>query len=399
MANVNYPSFFLHGFMGWGEWDGANDRFPYWGGGFYSRDLIRHLRAEGYECYAPSLGPFNSAWDRSCELWAIIMGGTVDYGKVHSEKYGHERYGRTYPGILKDWGKPGRHEKINIIGHSFGGPTVAYFSHLVANGDPTEVAGTPPEELSPLFLPNKEQKVHTVTSLSGVLNGTTFASWLRRPGVYIISQLVLMIVSVLGNTKAARFYDFHMEQWHMMKEPEKNNDRHFRHPFKIQKEINRFHQNFFDSIGHEMQLECMQEINKDLKPSPETYSFACLADRTHYDEKKGHRVINKDASFIAKVPAPLCCKWGSQYLADNYGWNLDEWQYNDGLVNVPGQKAPNTLPSEDAESWNQEFKKGIWYNMPRRENFDHMSWIGIGLSKEEHYEFYDMILRRFAELD
>ena len=49
----------------------------------------------GIHTVAPSMGPFTSAWDRACEVYAQLVGGTVDYGKAHSEKYGHERYGRT----------------------------------------------------------------------------------------------------------------------------------------------------------------------------------------------------------------------------------------------------------------------------------------------------------------
>jgi len=398
MDKVNYPTLFFHGFMGWGEQDGVNNYVPYWGI-LKKRNVLEHLRSEGYEVYAPSMGPWNSAWDRACELWAIIMGGTVDYGKVHSETYGHNRYGRTYPGIIKDWGEKGPHEMINVVGHSFGGPTVLAFCDLIANGSKTEREGTDPDDLSPLFLENKPQKVHCASTLTGVNNGTTFASWLRKPGVVIISQLCLMLCSVFGNSKVARYYDFYMDEWNMMDNQYERTENHLRGPFKIQKQVNRFHKNFFDSIGHEMKLECMQEICKKMgPPSPDTYFFAHSGDRTHYDEKRGCRIINKDANFISKVPAILCSKWGSQYLADNYHWNLDEWTYNDGFVNVPGQKAPFCFPSEDAESFYQDFKKGIWYNLPTRQNFDHLSWIGMGETVEDTFKFYDDLLARYAEL-
>ena len=143
--NKGYPSLFLAGFLGYGEGTLADKVYHYWGFSI-RRDLLKHLREEGYEVYDPHLGPFNSAWDRSCILWAYLMGGTVDFGKVHSEKYGHARYGRTYPGILKDWGQEGPHEKINIIGHSFGGPLLKMFAELVYNGSDEEIAGTAAEE-------------------------------------------------------------------------------------------------------------------------------------------------------------------------------------------------------------------------------------------------------------
>ena len=41
------------------------------------------------------------------ELYYYIKGGTVDYGAAHAAKYGHERYGKTYEGVYKDW-QPGQ---------------------------------------------------------------------------------------------------------------------------------------------------------------------------------------------------------------------------------------------------------------------------------------------------
>ncbi|MBQ2437904.1 MAG: lipase, partial [Clostridia bacterium] len=149
--NNNYPLVLLSGWNGWGEHDSidAKGQFPYWNF-FTSGDLIKHLEEKGFEVFHPSLGPWNSGWDRACILWAYLFGGRVDYGKVHSEKYHHARYGRTYPGVLKDLGQEGPHKKINIFGHSFGGPTVKEIANLFVNGSEEERAGTPADELSPL---------------------------------------------------------------------------------------------------------------------------------------------------------------------------------------------------------------------------------------------------------
>jgi len=173
MAN-KYPTVLIHGFFGFGESDMIDKFMHYWG--FRpDRNVAKHLVKTGHEVFYPSLGPFNSSWDRSCILYAYLFGGRVDYGKVHSEKYGHARYGRTYPGVLKDWGKPGNHAKINIVGHSFGGPTVITFANLLTRGNAEEVAGTPADELSPLFKGGQGDLLHTVTTLTGVNNGTTLA--------------------------------------------------------------------------------------------------------------------------------------------------------------------------------------------------------------------------------
>ena len=104
---MRYPNIFIHGLYGWGSDDGIDSTLPYWGSG--ENNVIEFLRAHGYECYYPSLGPFNSAWDRACILWAYLFGGQVDYGKVHSKKHGHARWGKVYPGVLKDLGTTEEH--------------------------------------------------------------------------------------------------------------------------------------------------------------------------------------------------------------------------------------------------------------------------------------------------
>ncbi len=163
----NYPVLIVHGLMGWGEQDLIDKKCPHFGL-THEKDLCKHLRDEGIEVYRPSLGPVNSGWDRACVLWAYLFGGRVDYGKVHSQKYGHARYGREYPGVLKDLGQEGPHKKINIFGHSFGGPSIKEICALFVYGSEEERNGTDPDDLSPLFAGGHGGLVHTVTTLSGV---------------------------------------------------------------------------------------------------------------------------------------------------------------------------------------------------------------------------------------
>ena len=58
-------------------------------------------------------------------------GARVDYGKVHSQKNNHERYGRDFSScpLVKE------SKDLVLLGHSFGGATVRLFSELMANGD------------------------------------------------------------------------------------------------------------------------------------------------------------------------------------------------------------------------------------------------------------------------
>ena len=85
---------FVHGLSGWGSYDKTYRRMPYWG--MRNGDLISFLRDNGFDCSAASVAPTGSAWDRACELYAQLNGTIVDYGKVHSQKNNHERYGRDF---------------------------------------------------------------------------------------------------------------------------------------------------------------------------------------------------------------------------------------------------------------------------------------------------------------
>ena len=69
-------------------------------------NIRQDLEENGYEAYEASISAFGSNYDRAVELYYYIKGGRVDYG-AHAAKYGHERYGKTYEGVYKDW-KPGQ---------------------------------------------------------------------------------------------------------------------------------------------------------------------------------------------------------------------------------------------------------------------------------------------------
>ena len=87
---------FVHGLSGWGSYDKTYERMPYWG--MFGGDLMKYLRNQGFSCFAASVSPEGSAWDRACELYSQLAGTVTDYGKAHSERYGHGRFGPDYTG-------------------------------------------------------------------------------------------------------------------------------------------------------------------------------------------------------------------------------------------------------------------------------------------------------------
>ena len=125
---------FVHGLAGWGSYDEKYAKKPYWG--MRNGDLIQYLRDQGFDCYAASVSPHGSAWDRACELYAQLYGTRVDYGKRHSEEYGHERFGKDFSDCplctIED------ETELILIGHSFGGTTIRLFSEILVNGSKEE---------------------------------------------------------------------------------------------------------------------------------------------------------------------------------------------------------------------------------------------------------------------
>ena len=61
----NYPFILVHGLGGWGQYDAATETYPYWGGGAGmsegTENFVEFLSKNGYEAYAVSVGPVNSA--------------------------------------------------------------------------------------------------------------------------------------------------------------------------------------------------------------------------------------------------------------------------------------------------------------------------------------------------
>ena len=64
MSKLTY--IFVHGLSGWGSYDSRYEKMPYWG--MRNGDLMVQLRELGYDCYAASVAPHDSAYDRACAI-------------------------------------------------------------------------------------------------------------------------------------------------------------------------------------------------------------------------------------------------------------------------------------------------------------------------------------------
>lgn len=168
--NTNYPYVFVHGLMGWGEYDIQYKLMPYWG--MFGGELMKKLNKNGFDCYAASVSGTASAWDRACELYAQLTGTVTDYGEAHSNEHNHDRFGKDFTGkrLVEAFDKD---NKINLLGHSFGGATIRVFATLMAVGDETERNTTSEDKISPLFTGGKSDYIYSLTTLAAPSNGTT----------------------------------------------------------------------------------------------------------------------------------------------------------------------------------------------------------------------------------
>ena len=376
----NYPIVLVHGFIGWGADQKIGQFLPYYG--MWNGNAKVAILEDGIPCFAPSVGPFSSMWDRACVLYAQLKGGRVDFGKVHSEKYGHDRYGDTYEALIPDWGElseNGKLKKISLIGHSFGGPTMRQFIHLLAEGSEEERAGTPADELSPLFEGGKAKWIHSCTSLSGTHNGAT-ALESSAPVVNPIQYFLYGLGNVLSGTKIAKYYNWNLDRFGISSAD---------HHIKLNKEgLSKYVHMKMDNIFYELSFDGAMEATKDFKPYDCIYYFSYPAKRT-----KQHFGFLELPTRDMWLPARLASLSECLYKSMRFG---KEWQPNDGFVNVMSTRGPLNEPKTDFVS-NEESKPGIWNVMPV-EWKDHLSYMGVGETKEEYNDFFKGLAERSATL-
>ncbi|MBQ7957180.1 MAG: hypothetical protein IJ279_04000 [Clostridia bacterium] len=320
--NTNYKYVFVHGLMGWGYYDTSYKFMPYWG--MFGGDLMEYLDDKGFDCYAASVAPTSSAWDRACELYAQLTGTVVDYGEAHSKKCGHDRFGEDYTGnaLINEWSEK---DKINLLGHSFGGATVRLFASMMETGSAEEKAATKDSELSDFFKGGKGDWIYSVTSLAAPHNGTT---------AYCSSE---------GEDEIGAY----------------------------------------DTAAYDMYIDNAFALNKTIITYKNTYYFSIACDATVQNEDGTYSPVKSkmESLFISSSE-----EMGSFTGVTNGGYVIDEsWQKNDGLVNTNSALAPSDAPSTEYNADN--VKAGIWNIMPVY-NGDHMSLQGGLLKTNDVKDLY-----------
>lgn len=384
----DYPFVFVHGLMGWGEYQGIDKFMPYWG--TTAGNIPRYLENQGYDVYTACVGGASSAWDRACELYAQLAGTTVDYGEAHSKEHGHSRYGRTYDEPLcPTFGKTDENGdiiKINLVGHSMGGVTVRLFASILEYGDAAEKAAG--NDVSDFFKGGKGEYIHSITALSAPHNGSLAADKETYPIINIMVHSFYYIWGVLDNTPLRPVWDIQMEHFGLTDYP----DDGFEGSFDT--ELIETMLNSKDSAYYDLTVKGAAEANERIKMLDDVYYFSYSSECVFEGPITGKLYPEPTMNPLFLFTSPSICNFDRDEL---FGIAIDEsWRVNDGIVSTNSAHHPDGEPYKDFDENNIE--KGIWNVMPVIESMDHTDYMGVFTNPIEIRRFYSDVCSLAASL-
>ncbi len=385
-AKVNdYPIVLVHGLLGFDRDELFG--YKYWGGFV---DLEAELRLRGYQTFTAAVGSLASSWDRACELYACIKGGRGDYGEAHSAKFGHNRYGRTYPGLYPEWGEVDSHtgkvRKIHVIGHSLGGLTGRTLIQLLEQGAPEQDATA--QGVDSLFEGGKSW-VCSLTTISSPHDGTTLAYRYDLDHSMIKSLFAFMIS--LSASSPDLYYDFKLDQWGLTRSP----DEHF---FTYRDRVldSDLWIRTTDTAYGDGSPEGAMELNRWVQAQPAVYYFSWATEATYRDPLSGVQVPEVG---VPEAMAPIAQFIGSFSRDDSDGLRIDSsWWQNDGIVNTNSMDGPTLGSSDRIQPYTGGPVPGVWNYMGLLDSVDHLDIIGIPKAGNSLREWYFSLAAMLSSL-
>ena len=342
------PIILVHGFNGFTDDINPNVLSHYWGGD--KLNIRQDLEQNGYNAYEASISAFGSNYDRAVELYYYIKGGTVDYGAAHAERYGHERYGKTYEGVYKDW-QPG--QKVHLVGHSMGGQTVRQLEELLRNGSQEEIEYQKEHggDISPLFQGNHDNMVSSITTLGTPHNGTHASDKIGNEA--IVRQIAFDLGKRLGNKNSR--VDFGLSQWGLKQQPDESYL-----SYLSRTKTSKLWQTK-DNALYDLTRDGATDLNRKTSLNPNIVYKTYTGEATH-------------PTLFGKYKADYNLFLPFTVTANVIGKTTEkEWRENDGLVSVISSQHPFNQAYTEATDTNQ---KGIWQVTPTKHDWDHVDFVG-----------------------
>lgn len=386
---VKYTYVLVHGLGGFGE--SKDEVVSYWGA--TTGSLPQYLREKGYTVCVPTVGPYSSTWDRTCELYAQLTGTQVDYGAAHSQAHGHERFGKTYTEpMVPDWGEEhgGQRVRINLIGHSFGGATVRMLTHLMANGDAAEKKATG-KDTSELFTGKKADWVFSVTTLSAPHNGSQLTCIVDEigsvAGIRDTTQLLVNILfkAVQAADSRVKMPELMLDQFGIGASSDNAGD--------VTGALQQVQSLGNDHAFYDLSPDGAAELNEKIETVKNVYYFSYA-----YNTVTDGKILGGKVPLKGTLPVlmPTAMAMGA-YKGTSAGGIVidDQWLDNDGLVSVVSAQYPTGQAHTDLS---EQIDKGVWNVLPVREG-DHGTPVGLNADKESTHKLYDEIFGRIESLD
>lgn len=374
-SNSNYPIVMVHGLFGWGndELFGEN----YWGG---FESLRNVLQSKGYTVFTPTIGSVSSNWDRACELYAYLKGGTVDYGEAHAKKYGHARYGRTFPGVYPAWGtlsKSNQLQKVHLIGHSMGGQTIRVLTQLLENGDKDEIATTPKETINPLFVGDKHW-VDSVTTLATPHDGSqeAYKNYTLEPAFHDFFAAMAAQGGLTNSNNPC--LDLKLDQWGLRKQANESFKNYYSRVFS-----SNIWKSTKDLSIWDLKPEGARELNSWVKAQNDVYYFSVSCQDTHKSLLTGHQIPN-----INMNPVLLQSSYFMGAFTNGKAGEVkvdSSWWENDGIVSVISAISPKVGSTDTVIDYNGTPKKGVWNYLGKIDNIDHVSLVAFRNNLDKAY--------------
>ena len=373
----NYPIVLVHGLFGYGNAEVAN--FNYWGG-FNSLRSI--LTAKGYKVYTPTIGPVSSNWDRACELYAYLVGGTVDYGAAHAARNGHARYGRTFPGVLPELSDPNSKLKVHLVGHSMGGETVRMLAQLLENGDANEIAATADGSISPLFAGMSRHWIESITTLCTPHDGSQFDSKVSE-----IEPLAHQFAGALAAMTGLNLcdsnlgLDFQLDQWGL----KQRSGESYQSYFDRVMDSSIWSDHVTDLSIYDLSNEGAAVLNDYAKAQSDIYYFSISCCTTYTSPFWPHHQIPLPTTNAMLLPSSI---YMGKYL--NYFACVpitSDWWKNDGIVSVHSAKYPDAVFTTEPDAVNLGYgtgrdgkmtfkdgtEQGVWNYIEQIPQTDHLN--------------------------